>query len=215
MELTTPAGEVFNTYLVGPEQATKAILILHDWWGMLDYNREWANQFAQLGYRAMVADLYNRHHPADVRAAGEYMRNLNQEVNQRKLHTALTMLKKPNCKVGLLGWSFGGLQAQYAACQYPHLVDALVLYYCRIIINKHNAMALNCPILGIFAEMERTWPDKQASLEHALTEANKVFECYSYDADHGFVNPDNLRYDSEITEEAWRVTVTFLEKYLG
>lgn len=215
MELTTSAGETLETYLVGPKHASKAVLIIHDWWGLLDYNREWADRLAQLGYLAMVVDLYNGYHPPDAKAAGEYMRNLKQEVNQRKLHTALTTLPAPNRKIAVLGWSFGGLQAQYAALHNPDLVDAIAIYYCRIILDKHHAKTLKCPVLAIFSETERTWPDKQASLEHAMAEVNKIVECYSYDADHGFVNPDSSRYDSEVTEEAWQMTVDFFGKHLA
>jgi carboxymethylenebutenolidase len=215
MELTTSAGEVFNTYQVGPKSATKAILIIHDWWGMLDYNREWADQFAQQGYRAMVIDLYQGHHPTDVKAAGEYMRTLNQQVNQRKLQTALTHLRSACQKIAILGWSYGGLQAQHAALQFPELVDALIIYYCRIILDKNNVSSLKGPVLAIFAERERTWPDKQVSLELAMTEAGKHLTCQSYDADHGFVNPESPRYDSEVTEEAWQVTLKFLDKHLS
>ena len=215
MELTTPAGETFNIYLVGPEQATQAILIIHDWWGMLNYNRQWADRFAKAGYRVMVIDLYNDYRPVDVKEAGEYMRSLDQAVNQRKLYTALTALRAPRRKIGILGWSFGGLQAQHAVLNNPDLVDAIAIYYCRIILDKHNASPLKCAVLAIFAETERTWPDKQASLEHAMAEANKILECYSYDADHGFVNPDSHRYDSEATEAAWQVTTNFFGKYLA
>jgi len=215
MELTTSAGEVFNIYQVGPESATKAVLIIHDWWGMLDYNREWADQFAQQGYRAMVIDLYQGHHPADVKAAGEYMRNINQQANLQKLQTALIYLRSSCQKIAILGWSFGGLQAQHAALQFSESVDALVIYYCRIILDKKNIPLLKGPVLAIFAERERTWPDKQVSLELEMTEAGKHLTCQSYDADHGFVNPESPRYDNQVTEEAWQITLHFLNKYLS
>ncbi|MEN8217459.1 MAG: alpha/beta fold hydrolase [Pseudomonadota bacterium] len=206
-------SEVFN--IVGPEQATKAVLIIHDWWGMLDYNREWADQFASLGYRAMVVDLYNGYHPADAKQASEYMHSLAHEENNRKLESALRALQAPNRKVAVLGWSFGGLQAQQAALQFSDMVDAIVLFYCRIIVDKHNAMTLNSPVLALFSETERTWPDKQVALEYVMSDANKILECHSYDADHGFANPDSPRYDSEAIEEAWQVIVAFLDKYLA
>ncbi|MDM8561612.1 alpha/beta fold hydrolase [Candidatus Parabeggiatoa sp. HSG14] len=214
MELTTPEGDVFQTYLVGPADATKAVLIIHDWWGMLNYNREWADQFAKLGYRAMVVDLYDGYHPADIKDAGEYMRGIDLEVAHSKLDTAITTLQIPHRKIAVLGWSFGGLQAQHTTLQNPSIVDALVLYYCRVILDKQNITTLNCPVLAIFAESERTWPKKQYSFEKTMSEANKILEYYSYDADHGFANPEGPRYDSDATEEALQKTVTFLEKYL-
>ena len=215
MELTTPEGEIFETYIVGPEQAAKAVLIIHDWWGLLDYNRDWANQYANLGYRAMVIDLYNGYHPTNVKEAGEYMRSLDQNRNNRKVQTALTALQAPNRKVAVLGWSFGGVQAQQAVLQNPNLINAVVCFYCRILLDKHNIKILNCPMLAIFSETERTWPDKQVSLEHLMSEANKILLCHSYDADHGFVYPDSPHYDNDACEEAKKVTVAFLEKILA
>jgi carboxymethylenebutenolidase len=214
MELTTTAGEVFNVYIVGAEEATKSVLIIHDWWGVLDYNREWANQFAQKGYRAMVIDLYKGYHPKNVKEAGEYMRSIDQEVANQKLQTALNFLKTPHCKVATLGWSFGGLQAQQATLKNPEKVDATVLYYCRIIFDRQNAINLRGAVLAIFAETERTWPDKQVALEHVMSELDKTLVCYSYDAGHGFANPDSPHYDSEVTEEAWQMTVNFLDEFM-
>jgi len=56
---------------------------------------------------------------------------------------------------------------------------------------------------------------KILALENVMSDANKILECHSYDADHGFVNPDSPRYDSEVTEEAWQVMMTFLDKNLA
>lgn len=215
MELTTPIGEIFQVDVFGSEGAMKAALLIHDWWGVLEYNHQWASELAKRGYRTMVIDLYDGHHPVDSKAAGEYMRSLNQEVLNRKLQTALLALRATPRKVAVLGWSFGGSQAQLVALQYPELVDATIFFYCRNVLNKHNAGIIRGPVLAFFSETERTWPDKQAELEYAMSEAGKTFELHSYDADHGFVNPERSRYDSEAAEESWRVTVAFLEKHLG
>jgi len=214
MELTTPAGEVFNAYVTGPADAKRGVLILHDWWGMLDYNQECANYFKGLGYYAMAIDLYEGCHPSNTKEAGELMRSIDQETVNRKLHSALNFLKAPDRKLAVLGWSFGGLQAQHAAVNHPELVDALVLYYCRIAFDKQNVKNLRAPVLGIFAEAERAWPDKQVALENLMAGFDKILECHSYDADHGFANPDSARYDLDATEAAREVTLAFLDKYL-
>lgn len=215
MELKTAEEEVFEVFITGSEQATAGILIIHDWWGVLEYNHQWATQLAALGYQTMVIDLYEGYHPQDTKAAGEFMRNIDQEAANRKLQTALQQLRTNDKKVGVLGWSFGGLQAQQMALLFPQLVDALIIFYCRILIDKEKAKTIHCPTLAIFSETERTWPDKQAALEHAMSEAGKILECHSYDADHGFANPESPRYDNQVTEDAWLVTVKFLEKYLS
>lgn len=215
MQLSTLTGESFDTYVAGNKHATKGILIIHDCWGMLAYNCEWADAFAKLGYRALVVDLYAGHHPETIKAAGDYMRHLDQAAANRKLETALRALHAPQRKIAVLGWSFGGLQAQHIALQCPELVHALIFFYCRVLLERHTIKAFNAPTLAIFSETEATWPDKQAGLEAVMAEAGKIIECHSYDADHGFVHPDSLRYDADVTENAWHVTVNFLNKYLS
>jgi len=69
-------------------------------------------------------------------------------------------------------------------------------------------------VLGIFAEAERTWPDKQVALENLMAEFDKILICQSYDADHGFVNPDSVKFDDQATEHSRDITVNFLNKYL-
>lgn len=214
MELTTDRGEVFTTYLVGESHQDKGILIIHDGWGVLSYNHEWADRFAQAGYQAMVIDLFDGQHPSEHRDVSIIAHNLDQSVVNQKLQLALSYLKDHVKQVAVLGWSFGGVQAQQAAFNYPELVDALVLYYCRILINKQKAQQINCPVLTFFAENERTWPDKQADLEQVMYEADKTLTCYSYEADTGFVNPDSDYYDDQASDSAWQHTLQFLAESL-
>jgi len=213
MQLTTTENESFNAYLAGDENAERGVLILHDWWGMLDYNKDCADHFQELNCQALVIDLYDGEHPKNTKQAGEYMRSLDQAMLNRKIGTALNLLKREGRKIAVLGWSFGGLQAQYAAITFPDLVDVLVLYYCRIVLNKQNIDALSAPVLAVFAETEPTWPDKQAALESLMQSADKTLECHSYDADHGFANPDGIRYDNMATDEARQVVLNFLNRY--
>ncbi len=214
MELTTDRGEVFTTYLVGESHQDKGILIIHDGWGVLAYNHAWADRFAQAGYQAMVIDLFDGQHPSEHRDVSIITHNLDQSVVNQKLQVALSHLKDRVKHVAVLGWSFGGVQAQQAAFNFPELIDALVLYYCRILINKQKAQQIDCPVLTFFAENERTWPDKQADLEQVMYEADKTLTCYSYEADTGFVNPDSDYYDDQASDSAWQHTLQFLAESL-
>ncbi len=142
------------------------------------------------------------------------MRNIDQAATSRKLQSCLHYLKTENCKVGVLGWSFGGLQAQHALLENPELVDALSIFYCRILFNRQNIHPVHAPILAIFAETERTWPDKQADLEQLMAEYDKTLVCESFDASHGFANPDGNNYDNDACEGGWAACASFFKKYL-
>ena len=214
-KLTTRTGDDFKIYLTGPEDADRAVMLIHDWWGMKEYNRQWADRFAELGYRVMVVDLYDGYHPSDVQEAGQFMKDIDQEEANNKMAAALNHLKAKGRKVAVLGWSFGGLQAQYATYLDPAAIAATVIYYCRLLTDMEDIETLEGPVLAIFAESERTWPAKQEKLEALMQEAGKVLECKSYPADHGFVNPESSRYNAEASEDSWQVTIDFLNRHLG
>ncbi len=214
-QLVTEDQEKFEIFLVGAQDATKSILLIHDWWGMLDYNKEYANRFAELGYLAMVIDLYDGHHPNNAQDAGEFMRTLDQDQANRKMATALRKLHAPKRKTAVLGWSLGGVQAQYAAMENPSLVHALIFYYCRIVLEEEDIEGMRTPVLGVFSEAERTWPEKQEKLKRLLTKAKISYETVSYKGHHGFANPEGQRHDSTAAQAAWEVVQAFLTKHLG
>ena len=214
MQLTSRLGDNFDCYSAGESSAEKAILIIHDWWGMKSYNQEWADLFAEQGYRALAIDLYNGETPGDAQEAGEMMRNIDQEAADAKLIAALEYLSKSHKKVAVLGWSFGGLQAQFATQLDPQAVAAMVFFYCRVITEPESVASLQGPVLGIFSETERTWPEKQEKWIAAMEAAGKRYEYHSFNADHGFVNPESPRFDKEATEASWKLSLDFLDRNL-
>lgn len=215
VELTTTGGTAFEVYAVGAEEAPRGILIVHDWWGLRQYNRQWAGRFADRGYRAVVVDLYDGQVPSDPADAGEIMRSVDQDEADGKLRAALEFVKRPKRKVATLGWSFGGVQALRAALLEPEAVCATIMYYSRIITDVTVLQSLRAPVLAIFSERERTWQEKQAKFKQAMTQAGGQLEVASYPAEHGFVNPDSEHYDAEATHAAWELTVSFLDRHLG
>lgn len=215
MELVTTQNEPFEVHTCGMKSNDKALLILHDWWGVLEYNLEWAENFATEGYHVAVPDLFDGYHPADTKTAGEYTRSLEQACITRKLVRALDFLHEgKNRKVAILGWSFGGLQAQHAILNEPDKVNALLLFYCRIIFKADNIKQVNCPLLAFFSESERTWPDKQQDLEQTAGLHDIYLETYSYEADHGFANPNSPRYDADVSAETKTLAIEFLHRHL-
>lgn len=212
MQLTTRDGIDFEVYETGPAQAERAALIVHDWWGVLPYNHDWAERLAGLGYRAMVVDLYDGENPTTPEHAGEMMRELDQEIADAKLLAALEHLKDGGRTVAVLGWSFGGRQAMQAALLDPETVTAVVLFYCRMVNDPELLESLGGPVLSIYAETERTWPDKMEKFAEAMKSVGKVVESHSFNAGHGFVNPGSERFDAEATEASWQLVEKFLRR---
>lgn len=198
--------------MAGPDTAGHAILIIHDWWGVLPYNRDWADRLAALGYRVMVLDLYDGERAGNAERAGELMRTLDQDVADGKLLAALDELKKDGRHVTAMGWSFGGREALLAALLDPEVVNSAILFYCRMVTDVEALAQLSGPTLVIYAEHERTWPEKMQAFDKAMAAAGKVVENHSFDAGHGFVNPGSERYDERAANRCWQLITDFLRR---
>lgn len=212
MILQTPDGIEFEALVDGPEDATAGVLIVHDWWGVLDYNKQWAERLAAQGYKALVIDLYDGERARTAEEAGEMMRSLDQDVADSKLVSAIDYLKSGGRPLAALGWSFGGRQAMQAALLDPEAVKATVLFYCRMVTDVDQLSQLGGPVLALYAQSERTWPDKMEKFNHAMAKAGKEVETVTYNADHGFVNPDSERYNHEAAEDSWQRVHDFLQR---
>lgn len=214
MMLKTPDGSEFEVSEFGPDDAKFGVLIIHDWWGVLDYNHEWAQRLAAEGYRTMVIDLYDGERARSAEQAGEMMRTLDQDIADTKLLAAINHLKQGGRKLASLGWSFGGRQALQAALLEPESVVAAVMYYCRMLNDVEQLQQLSGPVLAIYSETEKSWPDKMDRFSEAMAEAGRKVESHSFNAGHGFVNPGSERFNSELAEQTWRLVKEFLARNL-
>ncbi len=208
--LKTPDGGEIEAYITGPETARHGVLVIHDWWGVLKYNRDWADRLGALGYRAMVVDLYDGERATNAEQAGELMRNLDQDLADNKLLTALAYLKQGGRTVTTLGWSLGGRQALLAAMLDPEVVTSAVAFYCRMITDVEQLGQLSGPVLAIYAEQERTWPAKMEGFDKAMTAAGREVETHTFNAGHGFVNPGSDRYSEALASQSWELVKSFL-----
>lgn len=213
--LKTEEGTPFQVYAVGPEDAKRGVLVIHEWWGLNDHIRGWADRLAGLGYRAMAVDLYNGQVAATPDKARALTAAIDQDEANAKHRAVLQALQAPGRKVGVIGWCFGGGQSLQASLAAPELVSATVIYYGPLVTDVDRLKRLRAPVLGIFGTRDTSiTPEKVKAFEAAMRQAGKPLEVHSYDADHAFANPSGTRYDSEAARQAWDVTSAFLDKHL-
>ena len=215
IQLKTAEGQSFDAYQAGPEDAKGAVMILHEWWGVMPHNRDWADRLGDLGHRALVVDLYNGRVTEDTEQAGKWMREIDQSATDEKLRAALAYLEKPGRRIATYGCSFGGKESMQATLLEPSKVAATIVAYCRMETDVEKLKTLHGPVLAIYAQQERNWPQKQQDFEVAMAFAGKDTEGVGYDAAHGFTNPSSPRYDAAADKAAWKTIVRFLELTLG
>lgn len=210
--LVTEKHEPFDVLAAGVAAGPPGVLLVHDFWGVTEYNQAWAERFAAQGHRAAVVDLYDGDLPSDADAARARMRGVRPEQAQRKLAAAVRWLAEGPGRVITLGWSFGGLHALRAALDEPERVAGCVCIYSRMIADPKALRTLGGPVLGIYSSTERGWPEKQRRFEQAMAEAGGSAEAVLYDAGHGFCNPHSPHYDPEAAEGAVRASLGFADR---
>lgn len=117
-------------------------------------------------------------------------------------------------KVGVMGFSWGGSLANRLAISAQNL-SAVVSYYGETPVE--NVARINVPILLHYAEQDEPVNKGIEQFESALKDNGKEYRLKTYaGTKHGF-NNDTLKgkYDKTAAEQAWNLSIAFLEKYLA
>lgn len=209
-------------YLALPAKAGKypGLILIHEWWGLNDNVREFAESFAKLGYVALAVDLYggrSAQTPDEARELATGVRNNLPEAFEN-LGRALEYLQDSpyveQDRLASVGWCFGGGWS-YEMARNNMGVRASVMYYGRFSPDDDfsNMRAL---ILGNFGKEDRSVSvDSVREFQATLRTLNGNHEIYIYpNAGHAFANSDSQNYNAEAAELAWERTLTFLNKHL-
>ncbi len=121
-EVEYQAGEVlcegFHVYDDAVQGKRPAVLVVHQWTGLSDHERERSRMLAELGYNVFALDIYGKGvrppgPPASAQEAGKYKSN--RALYRERLQAGLEVLLKDErtepSKVTAIGYCFGGLGA--------------------------------------------------------------------------------------------------------
>jgi carboxymethylenebutenolidase len=218
-ETITLAGT--KAYLSIPKDAVAplpAVIIVHEWWGLNDHVRHWADRLAADGYVALAVDLYGGQVATDADTAMSLMKAVDENTAHAILSAAKGYLagdpRFTADKQAVIGWCFGGGWALRQAIADPDL-DAAVIYYGHPITDAAALAKINAPMLGVFANQDEAIPPAAVDdFAKAVDTAGKSIELHRYDAVHAFANPSNAKYDQKSAADAWDHVRSFLAKHL-
>jgi carboxymethylenebutenolidase len=216
--LSTAYGTHFDAYVAGPEDASRAVLLLHDRYGLDGQARDWADRFAGLGYRALAIDLYDGRHGKTWKHATSIMNSIDQVWADSDIAAALNYLKgnNPQRKLVILGWDYGGTEALLATLHDPTAVALTISYYpTHLESNPALVQSIVNPVLLVVAERDEQLSRQQVqTFKDSLSKTTVAFNVLSLDADRGFSNPLSEHYDAPTTASVWKATQEFLSRYL-
>jgi carboxymethylenebutenolidase len=197
------------------------VVVIQEWWGLVDHIKDVCDRFAAEGFYAIAPDLYDGRQVREPDEAAKEMMALEMDKAAANMNGAAEYLIRltNRQKVGVLGFCMGGGLAYVLASRFPKNIGALVPFYG--VIPWPNAepdySAIEAPIQGHYAEHDDfASPERVRALENQLKAMGKDVEFFIYPGTHhAFFNDTRPEvYDALASRQAWERSVQFLKENL-
>ena len=218
----TSGSDTVRGYLAVPASGSgPGVLVIQEWWGLVDHIRDVCDRFARDGFVALAPDLYRGERAGDPDAAGRLMMSLEIPRAARDLEGAVQALLGQDAtvgaRVGAVGFCMGGQLALFAATRAPRIAAVVDFYGFHPNVTL-DLSRLEAAVLGIFAERDDFVPPEAArKLEADLRSAGKRARIEIYPGvGHAFFNdsrPD--AYDAKAAARARAEMLAFLRAELA
>ena len=219
--------DAVDAWVVYPERSDPApiVIVIHEIFGLTDWARAVADQFAADGFLAIAPDFLSGKGPDgggsyDILpgSARRLIGRLDAAEIARRLDGAATYarsLPSSNGQFGVVGYCWGGgVSFSYATMQ-ADLGAAVVFYGTSPATNTIEGVS--APVLGLYGgrdnRVNATIPAAEAEMERQ----GKTFEKQMFDgAGHGFLRQQSGQSGAnmEASEAAWPAAIEFFELHL-
>jgi carboxymethylenebutenolidase len=215
-------GRTAPGYLALPPAGRGAgVVVIQEWWGLVDHITAVADRFAAAGYVALAPDLYHGERATSPDEAQRLLMALNigeaaKDIRGAADHLLGLAAVSPKA-VGVLGFCMGGALALYAASEYPDRFAAAIDFYGGHPGVKIDPAKLRVPVQGHFGRRDKSVPEGAArAMMDQLRGTGLPVEDYYYDAGHAFFNDTRPQvYDAAASAQAWDRTLAFLAKHVA
>jgi dienelactone hydrolase len=228
-------GATMKGYVVYDENnaaARPGILVVHEWWGLVEYSKMRARELAKLGYVAMAIDMFGNGDTAAnpqeaMKATGPYYND--PQKAKRRFDAALAKLKTYSQvdanKIAAIGYCFGGTQVLNMA----KLGDDL-----KAVVSFHGGLPGVTPVKDVTKAkilVCHGGDDKfvsQAQVDQFRKSLDSVGVTYSFKvypgATHAFTNPASdengkkfslpIAYNPAADSASWKDMKEFFDQTL-
>ena len=212
-------GHTTTGFLAVPEAGRgPGVLVLQEWWGLVDHIKDVCGRLADEGFVALAPDLYHGTTTTSPDEAGKLYMALNIARAGADLRGAADALLRraeiTGTRVDVIGFCMGGQLALFAGMEYPDRIGGVVNFYGVHPAVRIDPARLRVPVLAHFAERDRSTPEAAArAVIQAIRAAGGRIEAHFYPADHAFFNDTRPTvYHETCARTAWRRTLAFLRR---
>lgn len=215
------SGGTAQGYLAVPDSPNgKALIVVQEWWGLMDEIKAIADRYAAAGYYALVPDLYRGETTDQPDEAQQKLMALNVEQAEKDLVGAVDYVaeRADASEVGSTGYCMGGALCLYAASLNPKVAATSSFYYV-FPHGKPDWSKIEGPVLMHFGTADDFIPvsDAEALIDEIKAAGVDTVAEFYEGAGHAFCNAANRlgTYNEEYAELAFSRNLEFFEKNLG
>jgi carboxymethylenebutenolidase len=216
-------NETIRAYVAYPERKTKApaVIVIHEIFGLTDWEPTVADRLAKAGYVAIVPDLLSSKHgksPSNPDEGRKLVGELEPDRITADLDATYAYVNGlpavAKDQIGTIGFCWGGGQSFRYATNNPRLKAVVVAY--GPAPDSADLKRIKAPVLGIYGEKDERINAKLPEVTAAMQSAGKTYNSEVYPGTgHGFLKPGRQGSDGPQVEKAWTRILEFYRARLG
>lgn len=224
--------EGFHVYDDAKTGRRPAVLVIHQWTGLSDYEKRRSRQLAEMGYNVFAADIYGQgvrpQPPESGKEAGKYKSD--RSLFRGRLMAALEVLKSDERtdtkRVAAIGYCFGGTGVLELARAGTN-VAGVVSFHGGLDAASDMAApkgGVKAKVLVLHGAVDPYVPRGQvAAFEDEMTAAGADWQLVSYGgAVHSFTHKEagddpskGAAYDEKADRRSWQAMKSFFAEIFG
>lgn len=222
--------EGFHAFDKKVEGRRPAVLIVHQWTGLSDHEKERAVMLAELGYNVLALDVYGKgvrpQPPEAGKVAGQFKQD--RELLRSRLKAGLEALvadeRTDADRVAVIGYCFGGMGAVELARSGAKLVGAVSFHGSLDSPTPADGKRIRCEILALHGDADPFVPKNDvAAFEKELQDAKVSYELVRYpNAVHAFTQKGagddpskGAAYDAAADKASWEEMKKFFARVMA
>ena len=211
--------EGFSAYDESVHGKRPAVLIVHQWKGLTDYEMKRAEMLAKLGYNAFALDIYGKGvRPKDSAAAGALAGKYknDRELFRRRANAGLAVLMQHELtdpkRVAAIGYCFGGTGVMELARSGADIAGVVSFHGALDSPKPEDGKNIKCRVLALHGADDPFVPARDVTAwENEMREAKVDWQLVKFGgAVHGFTewdagsdNSKGLAYNEKADKRSW------------
>jgi carboxymethylenebutenolidase len=207
------AGEAFFVEPPGDVHGP-GVLVLHSWWGLNAWVRDFCRRLSSEGYTVLAPDLFDGVQPVTESEGEAVLGGVDPDelsgLVMSSAHTLRVLTGRPERPIATIGFSMGASLALWVTARLGTVINAAVAFYGTQAVDFDDA---NAAFLGHYAENDHiVSDDDRVATESFIRLGGQDTEFHVYPGTRHWFFEEGEHHDPEAAELAWTRTTEFLAR---